>query len=218
MQKNDFDMLNYKKKVSFGRLEQEVTKISETIAGLKLPAGFLTSILYIISEVSANVKEHSHAKNVSLTITIGKKNAEINIADDGIGFRTSYLRKKIYPKDDFSAIEFALSGLSTKGSQERGFGLYSIKKLTEALKGQLIIKTGKEVKEIAQKTAKELGLPLSTLINAYLKQFIATKEAHFSVLPKMSPKLEKLIVQVRKDAKKGKNLSPVSRGRIFYRN
>jgi len=77
------------------------------------------------------------------------------------------------------------------------------------VKTQLIVKTDKEVKNAAQKTAKELGLPLSTLINAYLKQFIATKEAHFSIQPKMTPRLERLITQVRKDSKNGKNLSPV---------
>ncbi len=77
------------------------------------------------------------------------------------------------------------------------------------MKTQLIVKTDKEVKVQAQRTAKELGLPLSTLINAYLKQFIRTKEAHFRVLPKMTPRLERLIGQVRKDAKAGKNLSPI---------
>ena len=66
----------------------------------------------------------------------------IKIRDKGIGLRQSYLKKKIVPKDDFSAIEFALSGLSTKSSQERGFGLYSIKKLVKTLGGNLIITTG----------------------------------------------------------------------------
>ncbi|OHA89602.1 MAG: hypothetical protein A3C70_02500 [Candidatus Zambryskibacteria bacterium RIFCSPHIGHO2_02_FULL_43_14] len=76
------------------------------------------------------------------------------------------------------------------------------------MKTQLIVKTDKEVKIQAQKTAKELGLPLSTLINAYLKQFIATKEAEFRVIPKMTPRLERLIERVRKDVREGKNLSP----------
>ena len=76
------------------------------------------------------------------------------------------------------------------------------------MKTQLIVKTDKEVKIQAQKTAKELGLPLSTLINAYLKQFIATKEAEFRVIPKMTPRLERLIERVRKDVREGKNISP----------
>ena len=76
------------------------------------------------------------------------------------------------------------------------------------MKTQLIVKTDKEVKEAAQKTAKELGLPLSTLVNAYLKQFIVNKEAYFSLRPRMTPRLEKLIVRVRKDAKMNRNFSP----------
>jgi addiction module RelB/DinJ family antitoxin len=77
------------------------------------------------------------------------------------------------------------------------------------MKNQLIIKTDKEVKKAAQNVAKDLGLPLSTIINAYLKQFIVKKEAHFQIAPKMTPKLEKLIAKTRKDAKIGKNVSPV---------
>ena len=71
------------------------------------------------------------------------------------------------------------------------------------------IKADKEVKENAQKIAAELGLPLSTVVNAYLKQFIRSKEIYFSILPQMSPELELLIGQVEKDLKNGKNLSPV---------
>ncbi len=77
------------------------------------------------------------------------------------------------------------------------------------MKTQIIIKADKEIKTQAQKTAKDLGLPLSTLINAYLKQLIATKEAHFYAWPKMTPKLEKTVARVRKDAETGRNLSPI---------
>ncbi len=57
--------------------------------------------------------------------------------------------------------------------------------------------------------ASELGLPLGTIINAYLKDFIRTKEAKFSILSKMTPKLERILDIVEKDIKLGKNLSPV---------
>jgi len=100
-------------------------------------------MLYIISELVVNIQEHSRAKKAEILVRIGKKDVTIEIADSGIGLRESYLRNKIYPKDDFSAIEFAVSGLSTKGGQERGFGLYSIKKLAEALRGTLVITTGR---------------------------------------------------------------------------
>ena len=65
------------------------------------------------------------------------------------------------------------------------------------------------MKENAQKLAKELGLNLSVIINANLKQFIRSQEVYFSVMPKMTPELEKLIGQARKDYKAKKNISPV---------
>jgi len=135
-------MFEYKNKIVFANLEQELNKISEVIEELEFPQGFLEYTLYVISEIFENIKVHSQAKNILIDIEINQKKCRIEITDNGIGFRESYLRRKIYPKDDFSAIEFALSGLSTKDPQERGFGLYSIRKLVEALGGGLIIKTG----------------------------------------------------------------------------
>ena len=76
------------------------------------------------------------------------------------------------------------------------------------MKTQLIIKTDKEVKIKAQKTAAELGLPLSTLINAYLKQFIITKEAHFYVQEELRPEAKRRLDRIMKDVRAGKNLSP----------
>jgi addiction module RelB/DinJ family antitoxin len=76
------------------------------------------------------------------------------------------------------------------------------------MKTVLNIKADKEVKEKAKKVAAELGLPLSTVINAYLKQFIRNKEIYFSVAPRMTPGLEKLIGQAEKDLAAGRNLSP----------
>ena len=85
------------------------------------------------------------------------------------------------------------------------FDVYSI-----AFKGWKTIvnlKTDKEVKENAQKLASELGLTLSAVINAYLKQFIRTREVYFSSIPKMTPALENLIGKVEQDYKKKKNIS-----------
>ena len=70
------------------------------------------------------------------------------------------------------------------------------------------IKSDKEVKENAQRAAKELGLTLSDVINAALRNFIRTREVVFSHIPRMTPELEKIIAKVEKDIKKGRNLSP----------
>lgn len=75
------------------------------------------------------------------------------------------------------------------------------------------VKTEKDVKKNAQKVAEELGLSLSTVINAYLKQFVRNKEVHFTAAYRMSPELEKFLGRVEKDIAKGKNFAgPFSSG------
>lgn len=70
------------------------------------------------------------------------------------------------------------------------------------------IKSDKDIKEKAQKIAKDLGLPLSTLINAYLRQLIRNEEIHFSTAPKMTKELEETVALARQDLKAKKNISP----------
>lgn len=70
------------------------------------------------------------------------------------------------------------------------------------------IKTKKEVKVRAQKVASELGLSLSSVINAYLRQLARNKEIRFSLVPRMSPELERLIGKAEYDIVRRKNLSP----------
>ncbi len=69
------------------------------------------------------------------------------------------------------------------------------------------IRTDVEVKNEAQKVARDMGLPLSTVINAYLRQFIRTKEIHFSVEGELKPSVKKRLDRLMKEARKGKNLS-----------
>lgn len=76
------------------------------------------------------------------------------------------------------------------------------------MKTVIHIKADKEVKENAAKAAKDLGLNLSDVINASLRNFIRTREVVFSDIPQMTPELEKLLEKVEEDIKKGRNLSP----------
>ena len=71
------------------------------------------------------------------------------------------------------------------------------------------VKSDREVKENARKLAEELGLSLSDVINASLRNFIRTREVRFSAVPQMTPELERLIGAVEKDVKAKKNLSPI---------
>ncbi|MCK5044462.1 type II toxin-antitoxin system RelB/DinJ family antitoxin [Candidatus Parcubacteria bacterium] len=68
------------------------------------------------------------------------------------------------------------------------------------------VKTEKEVKTRAQKLAKEMGLSLSAVINAYLKQFIRDREVHFSITPQMFPELENLLGKIEFDIQSGRNI------------
>ncbi|OGM02185.1 hypothetical protein A2115_01590 [Candidatus Woesebacteria bacterium GWA1_41_8] len=69
------------------------------------------------------------------------------------------------------------------------------------------IKADKEVKENAQKVAHELGLSLSDIINASLRNFIRTREIYFSSIPRMTPELERLLGPIEEDIRKNRNLS-----------
>jgi len=73
------------------------------------------------------------------------------------------------------------------------------------------IKADADVKKRAQKTAEKLGLPLSVVVNAYLKQFIRTGEVYFSLGKpegELKPAAKKRLDKLTKEARAGKNLSP----------
>lgn len=73
------------------------------------------------------------------------------------------------------------------------------------------IKADRDVKQKAQKVAKNLGMPLSTIINAYLNQFIRTKEVHFYMEGTLKPAVKRRLDRLQKEAMAGKNLSPAFR-------
>ena len=141
----------YKKLISFKELDKEFSIIIEKTKKLKIPEGFLQFVFYTIAELFTNVKEHSKAKKILVEIKTEKDIFSIKISDDGIGLRKSYILKGIFPKDDCSAIEFALSGLSTKSLKERGYGLYTIRQLVETIGAKMELKTGEKIALIDQK-------------------------------------------------------------------
>jgi len=81
------------------------------------------------------------------------------------------------------------------------------------------IKADRDVKVKAQKVAKRLGVPLSLVINNYLRDFIRDKEVHFSLnrdtLPlgtpegELRPAVKRRLARIHKDIVAGKNISPV---------
>lgn len=70
------------------------------------------------------------------------------------------------------------------------------------------VKADKDVKAGAQKVAQDLGIPLSAIINAYLRQFVRTKEIHFVVEGELKPAAKRRLARLQKEVEEGNNLSP----------
>ncbi len=68
------------------------------------------------------------------------------------------------------------------------------------------IRTDKKIKEQAQKTAEKLGLSLSAVINAQLRDFVNNQELSVSVEPKFNKKTERELNKILADIKAGRNL------------
>ncbi len=68
------------------------------------------------------------------------------------------------------------------------------------------IKLDKELKKNAQETAKELGIPLSTAVQAFLRQFVRDKELTISYKP--SKYLKKILKDAEQELKDKKDHGP----------
>lgn len=71
------------------------------------------------------------------------------------------------------------------------------------MKTTMSLKIDDDVKQKAAAVAHDLGFSLSAIINANLKQLIATREVHVSLAPKMTPYLESVIAEAEADYKAG---------------
>ena len=73
----------------------------------------------------------------------------------------------------------------------------------------LNIKTDKLLKVKAQETAEKMGIPLSTVMNAFLKQFVQNGEITLSTSTYIaSGFLEEVASDAKDDFKKGKLIGP----------
>jgi addiction module RelB/DinJ family antitoxin len=80
----------------------------------------------------------------------------------------------------------------------------------------LNIKTDKKLKAEAKKVSEELGIPLSTVINAFLKQFVRDKEITLSANQyRPTPYLESILEQAQKEYAAGNFVGPFKTGEDF---
>ena len=67
------------------------------------------------------------------------------------------------------------------------------------------IKTDPKLKAELKKVTQKLGLPLGTIINAYLRELVREQRVTFSAPPALNQRTKKLLEQINRDMRKGKN-------------
>lgn len=70
----------------------------------------------------------------------------------------------------------------------------------------LNIKINKDLKESVREVAQELGLPLSIIVNSYLRRFVDERRIEFVAHPTPNKETQKLLKEISKDIDAGKNL------------
>ena len=73
----------------------------------------------------------------------------------------------------------------------------------------LNVKTDVKLKKRAQRVAKELGLPLGTIINRYLQTLVVEQRVVFERPEIPNAKTAKILRQAHRDLLAGKNISPI---------
>ena len=66
------------------------------------------------------------------------------------------------------------------------------------------VRTDKNIKNAAAQVAESAGISLSSLINSYLRQLVATRRIELYAPEPMTPKLESLITEVEAELADGK--------------
>jgi antitoxin component of RelBE/YafQ-DinJ toxin-antitoxin module len=71
------------------------------------------------------------------------------------------------------------------------------------------VKVSKTLKQDAQALADEIGVPLTTVITANLKEFVRSRALTVSAFPRLRPEIEHELDEAIADFKSGKNISKV---------
>jgi antitoxin component of RelBE/YafQ-DinJ toxin-antitoxin module len=72
----------------------------------------------------------------------------------------------------------------------------------------LNVKIDKELKRQAQEVAKSVGVPMSFVVAANLKDFIRTRTVTMTDIPQLKPEVVAELKKIERDVKKRKDLSP----------
>ncbi|MEK7664880.1 MAG: DUF6364 family protein [Patescibacteria group bacterium] len=87
------------------------------------------------------------------------------------------------------------------GAKNINYSLYEniIRQTSNGVKTILNVKVDKKEKEKAKQIASQMGVPLSTIINAHLREFIRTREFSVKLEPRLKPAVEKEILRRSKE-------------------
>lgn len=72
----------------------------------------------------------------------------------------------------------------------------------------LNVKIDKKLKQQAQATARDLGLPVSTVVTVSLQDFVRRRSITISDSPRLRPEVEQELLRLAEEARRGENLSP----------
>ena len=67
------------------------------------------------------------------------------------------------------------------------------------------IKTDVTLKRDAKEVAADLGLPLGTIINSYLRELVRERRVIFSAPPAVNKKTSKILGEIERDIREGRN-------------
>jgi addiction module RelB/DinJ family antitoxin len=77
------------------------------------------------------------------------------------------------------------------------------------------VRTDPATKQKAGQVAKRFGIPLSTLINAYLHELADSGQIHFSSVEVMTPKMERLVAEIEAEISSGQVSGPFDNAEDF---
>ena len=72
----------------------------------------------------------------------------------------------------------------------------------------LNVKIDEKLKKDAQIVAKAVGLPISTVVAASLREFVRTRSITLSDPPRLKPEVKRELLKISAEARAGKNVSP----------
>jgi len=130
--------------VERARLESMFSKMIFKVIDASAP-GFINAIYYPITELVGNIFEHSKKEEGFIfgQYYPNKEYLDICIVDRGRGLSSSYKEEQGFDFTDEKAIRMVMGGYSVKSDVERGYGVWTSKRVVcEGLRGSFILLSG----------------------------------------------------------------------------